>query len=182
MCRRRRAARRPRLTLPQRGPVRPRLARRGVEPMLTSAIPVLPLRTAATPTIAQSCARRLNFWNDHPAPGNFGTRISVSSSSGASADSRKPVKKSPAAIVRSPLLDRATSVPPKASTTAGRSEAGSECASEPPSVPRWRTCGSPTWLAAWARSGTCCLSRSEVSTSRWRVSAPIAMWSPPSLM
>ena len=40
--------------------------------MLTSAMPVLPLRTAATPTIAQSCARRLNFWNDHPAPGTFG--------------------------------------------------------------------------------------------------------------
>ena len=39
--------------------------------MLTSAIPVVPLTTAATPTIAQSWARRLNFWNDHPAPGHL---------------------------------------------------------------------------------------------------------------
>ena len=58
--------------------------------MLTRAMPVVPLRTAATPTIAQSWARRLNFWNDQPAPATFGTRISVSSSSGASAVSRKP--------------------------------------------------------------------------------------------
>ena len=43
-------------------------ARRGVEPTFTSPIPVVPLRTQATPTMAQSCARRLNFWNDHPAP------------------------------------------------------------------------------------------------------------------
>ena len=35
-----------------------------------------------TPTMAQSWARRLNFWNDQPAPGAFGTRISVSSSVG----------------------------------------------------------------------------------------------------
>src|SRR5580700_2111712 len=44
------------------------VARRGVDPMLMSAMPVVPLRTAATPTIAQSWARRLNFWNDQPAP------------------------------------------------------------------------------------------------------------------
>ncbi len=37
--------------------------------------------TATTPTVAQSCARRLNFWKDQP-PGAFGTRISVSISSG----------------------------------------------------------------------------------------------------
>ena len=29
---------------------------------------------------------------------------------------------------------------------AGRSDAGSAWAIEPPIVPRWRTCGSPTWL------------------------------------
>ena len=40
--------------------------------------------------MAQSWARRLNFWNDQPAPPIFGTRISVSSSSGARAVSRKP--------------------------------------------------------------------------------------------
>ena len=112
------------------------VARIGVEPMFTRPTPELPLfRTAATPTMAQSWARRLNFWNDQPAPGTFGTRISVSSSSGASADSRNPVKKSVAAISRSPRADRATRVPPSASTTAGRSEAGSAWASEPPIVP-----------------------------------------------
>ena len=49
----------------------------------------------------------------------------------------------------------ATYVAPSASVVAGRSEAGSAWAIEPPIVPRWRTCGSPTWLAAWASSGTC---------------------------
>ena len=39
--------------------------------MLTSAMPVVPLTTAATPTIAQSWARRLNFWKDHPAPAHL---------------------------------------------------------------------------------------------------------------
>ena len=116
--------------------------------------------------MAQSWARRLNFWNDQPAPATFGTRTSVSSSSGASADSRKPVKKSPAAMTRSPPGPLATMDPPSASTVAGRSEAGSLWAIEPPMVPRWRTCGSPTCEAAWARSGTCAFSRSEISRSR----------------
>jgi len=48
-------------------------ARSGVEPTLTSPMPVVPFRMQATPTMAQSCALRLNFWNDHPAPGAFGT-------------------------------------------------------------------------------------------------------------
>ena len=60
------------------------VARIGVEPMLTRPTPASPLRRhAATPTIAQSWARRLNFWKPHPAPCIFGTRISVSSSSSA---------------------------------------------------------------------------------------------------
>ena len=77
--------------------------------MLTRATPASPLRRhAATPTIAQSCARRLNFWKPHPAPCIFGTRISVSSSSAASADVRKPSKKSAAAISRVPFGPCAT--------------------------------------------------------------------------
>ena len=41
--------------------------------MLTSPTPAWsPLRHAATPTIAQSCARRLNFWKFQPAPFIFG--------------------------------------------------------------------------------------------------------------
>ena len=45
--------------------------------MLTRPTPVVPLWTAATPTMAQSWARRLNFWNDQPAPAALGTLISV---------------------------------------------------------------------------------------------------------
>ena len=63
--------------------------------------------------MAQSWARRLNFWNDQPAPATFGTRISVSSSSGASAVSRKPVKKSSAGISARPSGPRATRVRPE---------------------------------------------------------------------
>ena len=45
------------------------VARIGVEPMLTRPTPASPLRRqAATPTIAQSWARRLNFWKLQPAP------------------------------------------------------------------------------------------------------------------
>src|ERR1041384_1636228 len=55
--------------------------------MLTRATPVVPFLTAATPTIAQSRARRLNFWYDQPAPATFGTPISARSSAGAGAGS-----------------------------------------------------------------------------------------------
>ena len=55
------------------------------------------------------------------------------------------MKKSSAAISRSPPGPRTTSVPRSASSAAGRSEAGSPWAIEPPIVPRWRTWGSPIW-------------------------------------
>ena len=58
------------------------LARSGVDPMWTSATRS---PCTAAPTIAQSMARLVNFWNDHPAWAGLGTRISVSSSSGSSA-------------------------------------------------------------------------------------------------
>ena len=61
--------------------------------------------------------------------------------------SRKPRKKSAAAISRRPFGPCATSVPPRARTAAGRSDAGSPWASVPPRVPRCRTWGSPTWCA-----------------------------------
>ena len=137
------------------------VARTGVDAMLTSATPAPPPLdpdpdplTAATPTMAQSWARRLNFWNDHPAPARRGTRISVSTSSGARAVSMNPVKNSAAGMVRSPPGPRATRVAPNASTTAGRSDAGSPWANEPPMVPRWRIWGSPTWPAAAGSNGT----------------------------
>ena len=56
---------------------------------------------------------------------------------------------SAAAISRSPLGPwHATTEPSSASSTAGRSDAGSPWASEPPIVPRWRTCGSAIVPAA----------------------------------
>ena len=71
--------------------------------MLTRATPGRGPVTAATPTMAQSWARRLNFWNDQPAPSIFGTLISVRTSSGCRSVSRKPWKKSVAAMVRRSL-------------------------------------------------------------------------------
>ena len=59
-------------------------------PTLMGASVVLAAATAATPTIAQSWARRLNFWKLQPAPFILGTRISVSISSAASDDVKKP--------------------------------------------------------------------------------------------
>ena len=66
-------------------------ARSGVVPMLTRPTPeAVPFCQAATPTMAQSWARRLNFWKPQVAPFILGTRISVSSSVGSMVDSRKP--------------------------------------------------------------------------------------------
>ena len=48
---------------------------------------------------------------------------------------------------------------PARAPTAPRSPAGSACASEPPSVPRWRTWLSATVSVAWASSVTCCWTR-----------------------
>ena len=151
--------------------------------MLTRATPVVPpgaggcppdkggvsrsgLRTAATPTMAQSRARRLNFWNDQRAPGAFGKRISVSISSGRSAVSRNPVKNPAAGMVRSPAGPRATKLPPRARTTAGMSDAGSPWAIDPPMVPRWRTWGSPMSPATWATIGSSAWSRPSVCSAR----------------
>ena len=63
---------------------------------------------------------------------------------------------------------RATTEPSSASSTAGRSEAGSPWASVPPIVPRLRTCWSAIVAAALAASP-----RPLVATSWWRVIAPM---------
>jgi hypothetical protein len=72
-----------------------------------------------------------------------------------------PFQKSRAATVRSPPGPRTTRVASRASSTVGMSEAGSEWATVPPTVPRWRTCGSPTSPAVWARIGHSRSSSSE---------------------
>ena len=63
------------------------------------------------------------------------------------------MKKSAAAIVRSPELLRQTRLARVASRTAGQSAEGSAWAHDPPIVPQLRTCGSPIPAAASVRSG-----------------------------
>ena len=121
--------------------------------------------SAATPTVAQSCARRLYLRYDQPVQlPSFGTRISVSISSGPIAESKTPLeevrRRQPSA--RRPGPGSRTRQP-SASITAGRSDAGSQCASEPPIVPRWRTCGSPISPAVCETIGQC----SWTSGSSW---------------
>ena len=114
-------------------------------------------------------------------PASFGTRTSTSTSSGASAVSKTPVKNSVAGMTRSPAEPLATSSAPSASTTAGMSEAGSPCESVPPIVPRWRTWGSPIWAAVCDTIGQCSASSVSDATAECRVIAPIATCVPPSL-
>src|ERR1700722_4729431 len=109
-------------------------ARSGVRPMLISATDD---PWTATPTIAQSILRLVNFWNDQAdGRAGFGTWISVSSSPGPIAVSKIPVKKSAAGTDRVPDAPLITNVASSASRAAGRSEAESPCATEPPIVPR----------------------------------------------
>ena len=83
------------------------------------------------------------------------------------------MKKSVAATSRVPPGPVTTSVPPRAKTAAGRSDAGSAWASEPPRVPRCRTAGSPTTEATWASSGQAVAKSVECSRAEWVVSAPM---------
>ena len=65
-----------------------------------------------------------------------------------------PTKKSAAGIVRSPSGPCATRSASSVSRIVLRSEAGSPWAIEPPIVPLWRTCGSPTYSAACGMTRT----------------------------
>jgi hypothetical protein len=67
-----------------------------------SIVPFVRRTTAATPTVAQSCAGRVNFRYDQPAVPSVGTRISVRTSCGPSEVSKTPRKNSTAAMVRLP--------------------------------------------------------------------------------
>ena len=104
-------------------------ARSGTEPMFTRPIDVEPLRTATTPTIAQSWARRLNFWNDQVVPRAFGIADLGEHLVGRAAPSRGSPGGTATPGPRARRRDRGrTNVPPRASTAAGRSEAASPCA------------------------------------------------------
>ncbi len=122
------------------------VARIGVDPMLTSPTPLSPLRRqAATPTMAQSWARRLNFWKFHPAPFIFGTRISVSISSAASDGLQETLVEVACGDLAGAVgaLGDVRRAERQASLPEGRRP--DRCgAMDPPIVPRWRTCGSPT--------------------------------------
>ena len=71
-----------------------------------------------------------------------------------------------AATVRTPSRPAMSISPSSASTTAGRSDAGSPCASEPPIVPRCRTCGSPIRPAAYDDERVVLLQRAPQSRRR----------------
>ena len=174
--------RRPR-TRPMPVPSSTAVARSGVEPMLTRPIPVVPLRTAATPTMAQSWARRLNFWNDQPAPATFGTRISVSSSSALERRLEEPGEEVGGGDDRARHGPRARDqVPPSASSTAGRSEAGIGVGDRAADGAPMADLGVADLAGGGRQDRHLRRKRSDVSTSRWRVSAPMAMWSPASRM
>ena len=78
------------------------------------------------------------------------------------------------------LGPRATKSASRARSTAGRSDAGSACATEPPIVPRWRTCGSPTSSAVRDTTAQAPSRTGSATSCACRVSAPIAMRSPSS--
>ena len=151
-----------------------------VSVILASSTSPLSRRTsAATPTVAQSWARRVNFRYDQPVhASSFGIRISVSISPAPHADSNTPWKNSAAGTVRSPAGPAITSSAPSARITAGKSEAGSQWASDPPIVPRWRTCGSPINPAVCETIGQCSWINGSSWSALYRVSAPIASHSP----
>ena len=70
--------------------------------------------------------------------GSSGSRASTKSSSSASAVVMMPLKKSRAAMTRSPRALLAKTSPSSAASTRHHSDAGSACASEPQKVPRLR--------------------------------------------
>ena len=89
--------------------------------------------------MAKSPARRLNSLKPNLASGaSSGSRASTSSSSSASAVDMMPVKKSCAAISRSPRVLCATMVAPSVAASRHHSDAGSACARLPQKVPRMR--------------------------------------------
>jgi hypothetical protein len=90
------------------------VARKGVLPMLTSATRASPLRVASAPNDRPVLRAALELLVREPRAGHLRDRISVSSSSGATAVSRNPRKKSAAGIVRSPPGPRTASVPSRA--------------------------------------------------------------------
>ena len=84
-----------------------------------------------------------------------------------------PWKKSPAAMVRSPSSVATVNDAPRATSTVGRSDAGSAWATLPPMVPRLRTAGSPMTPAAAARAGACFATSADAAISAWVVRAPM---------
>ena len=132
--------------------------------------------------MAQSLARRVNFWNDHAGPAGFGTRISVSSSSGAERgleEAREEVAGGDLARCRP---GRATtsvaSEREQRRRQVGRRVAVRERAADRAAVADLRVADLRRRRAPAA--GRSAAEQLGVSTSWWRVSAPIAMWSPSS--
>ena len=151
-------------------------ARTGVLPMFTSATPGRSPPTAATPTIAQSWARRVNFSNAHPAPAHLGTRTSVIISSGCERRLEEPeeevVRRDPAGAVGPAHGDAATERERPRPGGRRRDRRG-------PTSRRACRGGGPAGRrprpAARRGAGRAPRARRWSTRSQWRVSAPITM-------
>src|SRR4051812_18884997 len=157
-----------------------------VRPTALSAMPISrtsppSIHTAAdAAAIAQSPARRSTFSCALPPPGRRAMRTSVSISPAPTAVMYGPMWNSSIGTIRTPWLPRITTRALTAVHTADRSSAASAWQSEPPIVPRLRTTGSAITRSASRKIGKCSASRSDLSRSTCRVSAPILI-SPPSI-
>ncbi len=129
--------------------------------------------------MAQSSARRLNFWNDQPAPATLGTRISVRSSSGAEGRLQEPGEELGGGDgplpARAPGDERPAEGEDGGRQVGGRVAVGQRAADRAPVAD----------LGVADEAGHVGQDRHlgqhvAVSTSRWRVRAPMATWSPPS--
>ena len=159
-------------------PPRRASARTGVEPMFTSATPGSSPPTAATPTIAQSWARRLNFSNAQPgAVGlghpDLGDHL-VGCERGLEEALEEVVGGDHALTATGPRTTMRAArgrAPPRAGRRRGRRARASRraCRGDGPADRRPR----PRPRAA---AGTCSREqRRSCSTSWWRVSPPIAI-------
>jgi hypothetical protein len=89
-----------------------------------------------------------------------------------------PVKNPSAASVRSPDGPTTTTRASSATSTVGKSEAGSACAMLPPIVPRLLTAGSPIIPAASASAGAAFCTSADAAISACVVNAPMRIVSP----
>ena len=147
-------------------------ALRGVGPdvprqiLTSSQVPFFRATSAATPTMDRSMADLvmcLRYTMPLPA-GGFGTRTSVTSSSGANIDSPGARKKSSTATKRCPLVPVIFNLAPRTIRPGAMSAEGRALHRLPTTVARFLTCTEPSVAAACERTGNFSLISGDVST------------------